>query len=182
MLMEVARDWWVLVLHGVLAVLFGLGAIALPGLTLLLLIVVFGVFVIADGVTALVGLFRRHPYAPRWALALHAVLGIGAGVVALLWPQITGVALLYLIAAWAIAIGALRMVAAISLRRVIEHEWFLALSGILSIAFGIIAVARPLTGALALAWLIGVYAILFGVSLIALGIRLHGLRKRVAPA
>ena len=181
-MLGVTRDWWIVVLHGVLAVLFGLGAIVLPGLTVTVFVVLFGIFSLADGVTAFVGLFRPQPYAPRWAQGLHVVLSVGAGIVALFWPDITALALLYLIAAWAIVIGVLRVVSAIALRKVIEHEWALALSGILSIAFGIIATARPLAGVVALAWLIGAYAILYGVSLIVLGVRLHGLHKRVAPA
>jgi uncharacterized membrane protein HdeD (DUF308 family) len=182
MLGELAREWWIVVLHGLLAILFGLAAFFMPGPTLLTLVVLFGIFTIADGVTALIGLFRRQPYSPRWALALHGVLSIAAGAIALFWPGITALVLLYVIAAWAFAIGLLRLVSAISLRKVIHNEWFLALSGILSMAFGIIAAVRPLAGALALVWLIGAYALVFGVALVALGIRLHGLRRRVAPA
>ena len=184
MIEEVARDWWVVVLHGILAVLFGLAAIFMPEMTLLMLIVLFGVFAIADGVTALVGVFRRHPYSPRWAQALHGVLSLAAGVVALFWPGVSAMALLWIIAVWAIAIGVLRIASAIALRKVIENEWMLALSGVLSLAFGVVALARPLAGALALLFLIAAYAIVFGIALIALGLRLHGIGKRrgAAPA
>ncbi len=184
MIGEVARDWWVVVLHGILAVLFGLVAILMPGMTVVMLIMLFGVFAMADGITALVGMFRRHPYSPRWAQALHGVLGLAAGVVALLWPGVTAMTLLWIVGAWAIAIGVLRITAAIDLRKVIENEWMLALSGLLSVAFGVVALARPLAGTLALVFLIAGYAIVFGIVLIAFGFRLHGIGKRrgAAPA
>ena len=113
-----------------------------------------------------------------WAVALAGVAGIIVGVLTFVWPGMAGLALLYLIAAWAILTGVLEIVAAIELRRVIEGEWLLALSGILSVVLGVLLVAFPGAGALGLAWLIGIYALVDGLLLIALAFRLRGLQER----
>ncbi|HJV04658.1 MAG TPA: DUF308 domain-containing protein, partial [Actinomycetota bacterium] len=117
-----------------------------------------------------------------WPLVLEGVAGIGIAIITVIWPGVTALALLYLIAAWALVTGVMEIVAAIRLRKVIRGEFFLGLAGVASIAFGIIAILFPGEGALALVWLIGSYAILFGILLIALGIRLRSFRGAAPPA
>ena len=128
----------------------------------------------ADGVVALIAAWRvRDQGRPFWALLIVGLLGIGAGVVTFMWPAITAIALLVIIAAWAVVMGICEIVAAIRLRREIQGEWLLGLSGLLSVVLGLFLIVQPGAGALALIWVIGIYAIVFGVLLIALGLRLR---------
>jgi uncharacterized membrane protein HdeD (DUF308 family) len=179
MLSIFARKWWTLALRGVVAVIFGILALVWPRLTLLALVILFGAFMLVDGVLTLAGTLAWRKWNQRWwAAALAGVAGIIVGVLTFVWPGMTGLVLLYLIAAWAILTGILEIVAAIELRRVIEGEWLLALNGILSVVLGALLVAFPGAGALGLAWLIGIYAFVYGLLLIALAFRLRGLHKR----
>lgn len=172
MLDPLARNWWLILLRGIAAVIFGLLTFAWPGLTLFTLIIFYGVFALTDGVFALIAAVKSGAPAPRWWLALVGVLGIGAGVVTLMWPGVTGIALLYLIAGWAIASGIFQIVGAIRLRKEIEDEWLLGLSGVVSVVFGLLILAFPGAGALGIAFAIGAFAVLHGVFLIALSLRL----------
>jgi uncharacterized membrane protein HdeD (DUF308 family) len=179
MLDHLTRHWWTLAVRGLAAVTFGLIALAWPGLTLSTLIIVFGLFAIVNGLLHTFAAVRViEADGSWWALLAESVLSTGAGLVALVWPGLTALALLYLIAAWAIATGILEVTAAIRLRQEIRGEWFLATSGIASITFGAVAAILPGAGALALIWLIGIYAIVFGGVLIALAVRLRELRYR----
>lgn len=179
MLDILARNWWALALRGVVAVLFGLAALIWPGLTLTALVLLFGAYSLVDGIFAVVSAFARAGRERGWwAFLVEGLLGIAAGIVTLLWPGITGLVLLLFIAAWAIVTGVVEIVAAIRLRREIEGEFLLGLSGVLSVIFGLILIARPGAGAVAVAWLIGAYALLFGALLLALAFRLRGLRGR----
>jgi len=177
-----ARNWWALVLRGLFAVLFGIGAFAWPGLTLGVLVLLFGAYALADGVFAIVASLVGSPrQLPWWALLVEGLIGVAVGIVAFVWPGITALALLYLIAGWAIATGLFQVVAAFRLREEIHGEWMLALGGVLSVLFGLALVVSPGAGALALVWMIGAYAIAFGILLIALGFRLHGLSRGAEP-
>jgi uncharacterized membrane protein HdeD (DUF308 family) len=179
MLSIFARNWWVLALQGVTAVLLGILALVWPYQTLLALVILFGAFMLVDGVLTLAGALAWRKWNQGWwAVALAGVAGIIVGVLTFVWPGMTGLVLLYLIAAWAITTGILEIVAAIELRRVIEGEWLMVLSGILSVVLGVLLVAFPGAGALGLAWLIGIYALVDGLLLIALAFRLRGLQKR----
>jgi uncharacterized membrane protein HdeD (DUF308 family) len=157
------------------AILFGLIAFALPGMALLTLVFLFGFYALADGVFALIAAFRRthQDQQPWWALLIHGIVGIIAGLIAFLMPGITALALLYLIAAWALVTGVLQIVAAIRLRKQITGEWLLALSGALSIVFGVLLFLFPGPGALAVVIWIGAYAIVMGILMITLGVRLR---------
>src|SRR5579859_2743005 len=160
MFREITQRWWVFALRGLVAVLFGIGAFVWPGVTLAALVLLWGAYAVADGILSLVCAFA--PVARyRWLLGLEGVVGIAAGVVAFVWPGITALVLLYLIAVWAIVSGILEIVAAIQLRQEIENEWTLGLAGVFSIVFGAILAFQPQAGALALIWVIGGYAILF---------------------
>jgi uncharacterized membrane protein HdeD (DUF308 family) len=177
---DLARNWWALALRGVFAVIFGVIAFAWPGITLAALVILYGAYAMADGIFAIAAAITGRPErAPWWALLLEGVLGIAVGIMTFAWPGITALVLLYLIAGWAMATGVLEIAAAIRLRREIRGEWMLALGGVLSIIFGILLVINPGAGALAVIWLIGGYAIVFGSLMIALGFRLRGLAKSV---
>jgi uncharacterized membrane protein HdeD (DUF308 family) len=158
----------------VLAILFGLSAFIWPGITWLTLILFFGVYAIVDGLIAIGTGFARTKDTPRWwAFLLEGLISIGAGVVALIWPDLATLVLVYMIAAWAVFTGILEIVAAIRLRHEIDNEWFLALGGILSIGLGILLFLQPAAGSLALIWMIGGYALVFGVLMVILGFRLR---------
>jgi uncharacterized membrane protein HdeD (DUF308 family) len=166
--MQISRHyWWVLGLRGLLAVLFGLAAIVWPRLTLLVLVLLFGAYALVGGVMAvLVSLQERGVFARWWVLLLEGLAGIAAGVLTFFWPAITALALLYLIAAWAIVTGLFEIAAAFSARLPLALEWTLAVAGILSVVLGIFLAIRPGAGLLGLVWVIGVYAIVFGILLI----------------
>jgi uncharacterized membrane protein HdeD (DUF308 family) len=186
MLPTLTRNWAVVAVRGIAAILFGILAFAVPGLTLASLVLLFGAFALVDGVAALLAGVRAHPGAPghRWLLIAIGAAGITAGILTFIDPTITALALLYLIATWAIVVGILQIVAALSLRRELEREVLLILGGIASVAFGIILLVAPDIGLLSLIWLVGAYAIVFGLSSLALAIRLRGLHRqatRVKP-
>lgn len=173
-----ASNWWALAVRGALAILFGIIAFVWPGISLTALVLLFAAFAFVDGVFAIVMGVRGIRGDERWwAFLLEGILGVGAAVVTVLWPAITALALLFLIAAWAIVTGVLEIVAAVRLRRVIRGEWLLALAGVASIAFGVLLALNPGAGALAVLWLIGAYAIVFGALLVGLGFRLRGWLK-----
>jgi uncharacterized membrane protein HdeD (DUF308 family) len=173
MLEHLGRNWSWIVLRGVAAVLFGILAFALPGITLAALVIVWGAYALADGILSLIAAYRvRDQGKPFWSLVIVGLLGIAAGIVTFIWPGMTALLLLMFIAAWAVVMGIFQIVAAIRLRKEIQSEWLLGLSGVLSVLFGIIMFVQPGAGALAVIWVIAAYAIVFGVLLIWLGLRL----------
>src|SRR5512135_3769825 len=164
MVIVLARNWWALVLRGLFAVLFGIMALAWPGITLGALVLLYGAYALADGVFAIAAVMAgRTGGRPWWSLLVEGLVGIAVGIMTFAWPGITALVLLYLIAAWAFVTGIFEIVAAIRLREEIRGEWLLALSGILSILFGLALVVYPGAGALAVIWVIGAYAIASGV-------------------
>src|SRR5262249_54331370 len=163
LLHALARHWWLLLLRGICAILFGVLTFVWPGITLLTLVLLYGAFALVDGVLALAEAVMGGAPAPRWWLALVGLLGIAVGILTFAWPGITALVLLLFIAGWAIATGILQIVGAIRLRKEIDNEWLLIASGVLSVIFGLILVAQPGTGALALLYVIGIYAILYGI-------------------
>jgi uncharacterized membrane protein HdeD (DUF308 family) len=174
MLDRMSRDWWIIALQGVAAIVFGILALAWPGITLLALVLLFAAYALVDGVLALVRGLRRDEGGPDWWRVLRGIAGIVAGVIAFAVPGITAYALLLVIAAWAIVSGAIEVVVAYQLRDVLRREWLLALDGVVSILFGAVLVAFPGAGALALVWLIGAWAIVSGVILLVIAFRLRG--------
>ena len=174
---SLSQNWWLMVLRGVLAILFGVSAILWPGITWLTLILLFGVYTIVDGSIAIwTGLSRTKESSRWWTFVLEGLLGIGAGVVALIRPDLATLVLLYMIAFWAVFTGILEILAAIRLRNEITNEWFLALGGVLSIGVGILLFLQPAAGGLAIIWIIAGYALVFGILLVILGIRLRNWR------
>jgi uncharacterized membrane protein HdeD (DUF308 family) len=173
-----SRNWWALALRGLLAVLFGLAAFFLPGITLTALILLFGAYMLVDGIFAIIAAVRAEGRDARWwLLVAEGVLGVLAGIVAFIWPGLTALALLYFVAAWAIVTGAFEIVGAIRLRREIEGEWALILAGVLSVIFGVLLVVLPAeVGILSLVWLVGAYALVFGILLIILAFQVRNQR------
>ncbi len=178
-----SRYWWMVLLRGVISVLFGIMVFAWPGISLVSLVLLFGAFALADGfgnaVTAIGG---RREHENWWVLLLAGLAGIGLGVLTFFNPAVTALALLFYIAVWAIATGLLEIVAAIRLRKEIEGELWLGLGGLASVAFGMLLIARPGEGALAVLWLIAAYAVAYGVILIILAFKARGFAKRVEAA
>ncbi|HEV8164756.1 MAG TPA: DUF308 domain-containing protein, partial [Actinomycetota bacterium] len=171
--------WWSVALRGVLAVAFGVVAWIWPHITVHALVLLYGFYALVDGLLALAALLVGGSLVRerRVWLLVEGVAGIAAGVIAFLWPGITALVLLYLIAAWAIATGILEIAAAVWLRRELRGEWLLALGGVVSVLFGVFLIVRPGEGAIAVVWLIGLFAIVFGVALIGLGLRLRRLGR-----
>lgn len=176
----VVSPWWSLVLRGLLAVAFGVIVLAAPKIGVLALLVVFGVYAAIDGIMALTIAVRHARARRRWGLfALEGVVSIAAAVLAFVWPAATLLALVVIVAIRAIAVGIVTLVAATTSPRV-EHKWLAGLSGVLSIAFGVLLLLQPLAGIVALAWLVGVYAVIIGVVMIALGLEVHSVEERPA--
>lgn len=175
MMAVLARNWWALALRGLFAVLFGLLAFVWPGVTLAALVILFGAYSLVDGIFALIAAVRAAEAHERWWLfVLEGLAGIAAGLLTFVWPGITALVLLYLIAWWAVITGVLEIAAAIRLRKEISGEWALVLGGVASVIFGFLLLFRPGVGALAVVWLIGIYALLFGALLLMLAFRLRG--------
>ncbi len=172
--MVLARNWWAVALRGALAILLGLVAFILPGVFVASLVLLFGAYALVDGVFAIVAGIRAAERHERWwPFALEGLLDIIAGIIVFLLPAAATFALLYLVSAWSIVSGVFRITAAIRLRKQIEGEWLLILNGILSVLFGIVIFAFPAVGLITVAWIIGIYAIVFGIILLALGFRLR---------
>lgn len=168
------RYWWILALRGVIAIIFGILAFALPGMTLLTLVFLFGIYALVNGILALAHALAAPKGYPRFgAMLFSGLVSIAVGVLAFIWPGITALSLVLLIAAWAIVSGIFEIAAAIRLRRVIHHEWLLVLGGTLSLVLGVAILLQPSAGALALLWWIGGFAIVFGVLLVALAFRVR---------
>jgi uncharacterized membrane protein HdeD (DUF308 family) len=181
MLSHIGKRWWVLLLRGLCAISLGVCALVWPGITLLALIYLFALFALIDGVASIVLGFRGEADGTVWwTMVVLGALAIAAGVTAFAWPGLTAVVLLVIIAVSAIVRGVFEIAAAISLRKEIEGEWLLALSGVLSVLFGALLISRPGAGALAVVWLIGAYMIALGLVAAMLSFKLRGLGKRAA--
>jgi uncharacterized membrane protein HdeD (DUF308 family) len=174
LLHSLTDHWWLFLIRGIAAIIFGILAFAWPGVTLVVLVLFFGAFALVDGIASLIAAITgRGATAPRWWLAIIGLVGIAAGLLTFFWPAVTAVLLLYFIAGWAIAMGVFQIIGAIQLRKEIDNEWLLILSGVVSVLFGILLLAVPGTGLLALIWLIAIDAIIFGVLVIGFGLRLR---------
>ena len=170
----ILHDWWMLALRGVLAIIFGLIAIFLPGIALLAFIYVFAAYAIIDGVVAVIVALRERGSLGRWGWVLfEGILSIVAGLVAFVFPGITALVLLYIVAAWAIVTGMLEIFAAYAIRPFVSREWPLVLAGILSLVFGILLIISPGAGLLSLLWLVGIYGIVFGILFIVRAFQLR---------
>jgi len=160
-----AKNWWLVLLRGIVSVLFGIVAFIWPGLTLFTLVLFYGAFALVDGVIALASAFGKEKAAPTWWLILVGIAGIGAGVITFLWPGLTAIVLVIFIGAWALVHGIFEIIG--------DNEWWLILAGIVSVLFGLLVLIAPGPGALGLIWAIAAYAIVFGILLIGLSLRLR---------
>ncbi len=171
---RLARNWWVMALRGVCALLFGIIAILRPFEALTVLVIFYGAYMLVDGLFALVAVLTTGSHYPHWwALLLEAICGIGIGVLTFLWPPVTELVLLYFIGFWAIVTGVFEIVAAFRLRQEIVGEVWLILAGIVSLVFGLVILVWPGAGAALVGTLIGIYATVFGVTLLALALKLR---------
>jgi uncharacterized membrane protein HdeD (DUF308 family) len=178
-MLRYSRFWWMVVLRGALLLLLGVAALRWPGATLGVLVLWIGAGFLVNGAFALVAALAGRDVEGRAWMVIEGLLGIAAGLVTFMNPGITGVVLLWLLAGWAILSGIVQLVAAIRLRRVIQGELFLALAGVVAILFGVLLIARPGAGLVALAFLLGWFAIFYGIVLIALGLRLRRLVREL---
>jgi uncharacterized membrane protein HdeD (DUF308 family) len=183
MLEKIASNWWMFAVRGVAAVIFGVLALIWPGQALQALVLVFGAFALVDGIFAIFAGIAASRYFDRWwAVLLEGVVGVVIGLLTFFWPNITALVLLYFIAAWALITGIFEIVAAIQLRRVITGEWMYILGGLLSIVFGLLLFVFPGAGAVSVIWMIGIYAVIFGISEIIFAFRLRGLGHELETA
>ena len=160
-----ARKWWAVALRGMAAIVFGILALLMPGITLWALVLLFGSYALVDGVFSVIAALRgRDDEEPWWVLLLHGLVSIAAGIVTFVMPGLSALALVYVIAAWAVVTSVLEIAAAVRLRKRITGEWWLALSGILSVVFGVVLMIAPGAGALALVLWIGAFAIVLARS------------------
>ena len=179
---QLFRDWWHFAVRGVLTIVFGIVALIWPNVTSLALVLLFGAFVLTDGIsTVATGIASRKYFKRWWALLLEGLTGIVIAAITFIWPNITGLALMYFIAGWAILTGIFEIAAAIEFRNLIPGEWTTVLMGMLSIFFGILLFVSPSAGALSIVWAIGFYAIFFGIMEIVFAFRLRGLGRELEP-
>jgi uncharacterized membrane protein HdeD (DUF308 family) len=175
-----AQNWWLIALRGVLAIIIGVIAFAAPVATMLSLVLLFSAYMLVDGVLAIVAAVRAARQHERWALlVLEGIVSIAVAAIAVLWPGVTIVAYVLLVAAWAIVTGALMLGAAFRLN--LDHgRWWLVLGGIASLIYGALLIIAPLIGALVLTWWFGAYALVFGVFMLVLAFRLRARREQRA--
>jgi uncharacterized membrane protein HdeD (DUF308 family) len=172
LLHTLSRYWWLVLLRGIAFIVFGVTAFMWPVTTIAVLVLLYGAFALVDGVLALAHAIMGGDIGSRWWLALIGVAGIAAGILTFMWPAVTALLLLTFIACWAIVLGVFQIAGAIKLRKEIDNEWTLILGGVLSILFGIVLLVAPGAGAVALIWVIAAYAVVFGVLLVMLALRL----------
>ncbi|HET9068640.1 MAG TPA: HdeD family acid-resistance protein [Amaricoccus sp.] len=179
LLRHLAEYWWLVLLRGIAAVVFGLLAFFMPGVAGLSLVFLWGAYTLADGILSLwAGIAGKEASTgSRWWLAITGLLGIAAGLIAFFAPGLTAGILLIFIAIWAIIIGVMAIIGAIQLRKEIEGEWLLILSGAIAVIFGILMFTRPASAALAVVWMIATFAIVFGIDMILLAFKLKGHKR-----
>ncbi len=170
-----AKVWWLFLIRGIAGIVFGLLAFAWPGLTVLTLVLFYGAFALVDGVFALIAAAkgRGSEAMPTWWLVLIGVAGVLAGIGTFVWPGMTALLLITFIGAWALVRGIFEIIGAIQMRKEIDNEWWLVLSGIVSVMFGLILLIQPASGLLGIAWAIGAFSVVAGITLIAFSLRLR---------
>jgi len=172
--MLLARNWWAFLIRGIVAIIFGLIAVFFPAIAFLSLVIIFGAFALVDAIFGLVAAFMGGVRSESWWwLILEGVFGLLIGILTIVQPVAMGLAWVFVIAVWAIVTGIFEIITAIRLRKVITGEWALIIGGIFSVLFGLVAAIYPASGAFAIGWIVGVYALLFGFMLVALSLRLR---------
>jgi uncharacterized membrane protein HdeD (DUF308 family) len=179
----VSRIWWAIVLRGIVAILFGIVALFYTGSTLLALVYVFGIYAVLNGLFAIVAAVRAGEAHRRWGwLVVAGNVGVAAGIISFVWPGITALAVVFVVAAWAIISGVAEIGFALSWPDTLAHPWLAALSGAVSVAYGVLLAVWPRSGAVALTWPLGIYAVAYGISLLYYAYRLQALRNDVGAA
>ncbi len=173
-------NWDLVLLRGIIAILFGVGTLVLPPITLVVLVTLFGAYALVNGLITSIMAIKDRKEQSDWGLyLLYGLVSIAAGVLTFVYPGITTISLFYVIVAWAIASGTMEIILAIQLRKVVKGEGWLVLSGILSVIFGILCLVQPVAGALSVLWLIGLYAVAYGALLVVLAFRLRNVEVKV---
>lgn len=179
MIPAIVGNWWAVVVRGLIAIALGIVTLMWPAVTIGALVLLFGFYALLDGIFSFIAAFKAQQHHERWGYLLgEGIVGVLAGVLTFAWPAITTLALVYMVAAWAVVTGFLEIGAAFRLRKHIAGEILLALAGVISIAFGIMIVIAPIAGVLVIAVWIGVYELIFGVTMLALGLRLRKWSQR----
>jgi uncharacterized membrane protein HdeD (DUF308 family) len=179
MIRAILKYWWVFTLRGVIAIAFGLASLLWPALTLGIMVLLFGLFALFEGLLTILTSLGKGDEKGGWTLLFEGFAGVlvcvivllGSSIGAMLWPRVAAVMLVFYIAGWAILTGLFRIITAIRIRREIKGEWILGLSGLISILVGLILIFRPEAGVLAVAWLIGIFAIILGIFQLLLGLK-----------
>jgi uncharacterized membrane protein HdeD (DUF308 family) len=179
MLEVLARSWWLVVLRGAVSIVFGILAFIWPGITLSVLVLFFGAYVLIDGVFSLITAFGDQARGRRAWPIISGIAGILVGIATFIWPGLTALVLIYLIGIWAIIIGVVAIVTGIALRRQLTGEWLLILAGVISVVFGIVMLFDPRAGALTVIYVIAAYAVVFGILFVVLGLRLRRVRDEL---
>jgi len=173
-----AKHWWGILVRGIIALIFGILVLAWPAIAIAVFVIFFGAYILVDGIFTLVSAINYKAGAgSRTWLYIRGIAGIIAGLFALIFPAIAAVALVILVAAWALVTGVMELVFAFKANQDTAIRWMFAISGILSLILGILMVAKPLLGALVIVWVIGAYAVLAGILLIILSVRLRSLKS-----
>lgn len=175
MLATMSRNWWVLLIRGVAAILFGIAALIWPGLALVTLVLLFAAYAFVDGIFAIIFALQHRSQPRWWVTLLEGIVGVLAGVATFIWTDVAGFVLLTIIGVWAIMTGVMEIILAIRLREEIQGEFWMGLGGLLSILFGLFVIFFPGAGALSIVWLIATYAIVFGVILVFLAFRVRSM-------
>ncbi len=177
------RGWWALLIRGLVAIVFGILCFSMPGMTIRFLIMLFGAFALVDGIFGLLAYFQAKNAGEDYGgMLFESLVGILVGLVVFFWPGLTGIVLLYVIGGWAIVTGIFEIMAAIKLRKEIKGEFWLILGGLASVVFGVVLFTRPGVGALAVLWIIGVYAIVFGIIMVGLAFAARKMVKETGAA
>jgi len=183
MLETLKSNWWLIVASGVLALVFGAGAFIWPDATLAALVIFYGAYALVEGILAVFAAIKAPQGSDgRGTLAVLGIISAAAGVLTFMYPDITAVALVYIIGAWAILRGIVQIYAAIQLRKEVSNEWLLLLAGVVSAAFGVLLFINPSAGATSLVWIIGFYAVMYGITMLVLAYKLRRLGDDIRTA
>ncbi|GAA3087176.1 HdeD family acid-resistance protein [Streptosporangium carneum] len=175
---ELSRTWWVYLVRGICAILFGLVTLVWPAITVYALVVVFAAYAIVDGVFALFGAGRGAASGSRGWMIFYGVVSVLTGIAVFAWPKMTALILLLFIAAWAVVTGVLEIVAGVRLRKAGVNEWMFIIGGALSLLFGVLLFVWPAAGVLTVVWLVGIMAVVYGAALVVLAFQVKGLASR----
>ncbi len=173
MFTSMLKHWWMLVLRGLVSILFAVLAFTLPELTFTALVLMLGIFILLDGITTVILALRTRADRGEWIVLLEGLLSVGLGLAMLFYPNVTAALFVTFVALWCLVTGVFEISTAIRLREEIDNEWMLGLAGVVSIALGILMLVNPSAGAVSIIWWIGMYALFFGLLLVALGFKLR---------